>query len=140
MAVAVSNKLLVTGKVASKGVAYGRVRIIQYTSDLEQVVPGEVMVAPMTDPCFVSAMRRAAAIVTDRGGLTCHAAIVAREFGIPCIVGAGDATRKLTTGMVVRVDANRGVVEEASESMLGAPVLAQARADLRTRYFTRAGD
>jgi pyruvate,water dikinase len=75
---------------------------------------GEVLVAPMTAPDWAPAMRRAAAIVTDSGGMTCHAAIVARELGIPCVVGTGSATKELRTGQIVEVDADAGVVSPAT--------------------------
>ena len=71
---------------------------------------GEILVTRMTSPDWVPIMRRAAAIVTDSGGMTSHAAIVARELGLPCIVGAHDATRVLTTGLVVTVDGSAGTI------------------------------
>jgi pyruvate, water dikinase len=104
------NAPIVQGLSASPGIASGRVRVLRSASDGIQLTDGEILVAPMTSPDWVSVMRRAAAVVTDSGGMTCHAAIVSRELGIPAIVGARDATRKLHDGDVVTVDATRGVV------------------------------
>lgn len=101
---------LAQGLSASPGVATGRVRVLHSAADGIQLTDGEILVAPMTSPDWVSVMRRAAAVVTDSGGMTCHAAIVSRELGIPAIVGARDATRKLHDGDVITVDATRGVV------------------------------
>ncbi len=75
---------------------------------------GEVLVTHMTTPDWVPLMRKAAAIVTDSGGMTCHAAIVSRELGIPCVVGTGDATQKLRNGELVTVDATQGTVLEGA--------------------------
>jgi len=102
----------VMGRVASKGMAKGIVVIVKGVKDLDKVKKGNIMVAVTTHPDFVPAMRKAAAIVTDEGGITSHAAIVSREFGIPCIVGTKQATRILKDGDVVEVDANIGVVKK----------------------------
>lgn len=99
---------LVTGVAVGTRVAYGRVRIIRSADALPSVTPGEVLVSDMTDPDWVPAMRKAAAIVTNRGGRTCHAAIVARELGVPCIVGTGRATELLADGQEVTVDCSGG--------------------------------
>jgi pyruvate,water dikinase len=105
------------GVVASRGKAEGKVRIllprdfIQIEEDLERFEEGEILVTTMTQPSIVSAMKKAAAIVTDQGGMTSHAAVLAREFGIPCIVGTMTATQMLKDGDVVEVDANRGFVK-----------------------------
>ena len=77
---------------------------------------GEILVTRMTSPDWVPIMRRAAAIVTDAGGMTSHAAIVARELGLPCIVGAHDATRALANGVVVTVDGSAGTVTEGADA------------------------
>ncbi|MBI2984027.1 MAG: hypothetical protein HYY50_00120 [Candidatus Kerfeldbacteria bacterium] len=91
--------------------ASGRVKVVFEHSQLRKVRPGDVLVAPMTTPDFVTAARRAAAIVTDEGGAMCHAAIVAREFGIVCIVGTKYATQVFQDGDQVEVDGNRGMVK-----------------------------
>ncbi|HEU4701366.1 MAG TPA: putative PEP-binding protein, partial [Conexibacter sp.] len=81
----------------------------------DRLAGGDVLVAPMTAPDWVPLLRRAAALVTDTGGMTCHAAIVSRELGIPCVVGTGDATTKLRDGEVVTVDGSRGQVRAGAE-------------------------
>jgi pyruvate,water dikinase len=94
---------LVTGQAVGEKIAVGRVRVVRDVSAIETVQPGEVLVARMTDPDWEPVMRRVAAIVTDTGGRTAHAAIVSREFGLPCIVGTGDATARLRDGDEVTV-------------------------------------
>jgi phosphoenolpyruvate synthase/pyruvate phosphate dikinase len=100
-----------SGIIASRGLVRARVRIILDKKDLPYIKQGEVLVAVTTHPDYLSAMRRACAIVTDEGGLTSHAAIVSREFKIPCLVGTKIATKTLKTGDMVEVDANKGVVK-----------------------------
>ncbi len=104
----------IKGRVASKGKAKGKVVIIKGVSDIKKVKKGNIMVAVTTHPDFVPAMRICAAIVTDEGGITSHAAIVSREFGIPCIVGTKVATKLLNDGDVVEVDAEAGIVKKLS--------------------------
>lgn len=101
----------IKGQVASSGIARGVVRIVKGVKDIKKVKTGNILVAPSTHPDYVSAMRKAAAIVTDEGGITSHAAIVSREFGIPCIVGTGNATKVLNNGQMVEVDATKGMVK-----------------------------
>jgi pyruvate,water dikinase len=101
---------IVHGLGASPGVATGAVRVLATASEEGRMQQGEVLVTRMTSPDWVPIMRRAAAIVTDAGGMTSHAAIVARELGVPCIVGAHDATRVLRTGETVTVDGTSGAV------------------------------
>ena len=100
----------IAGQAAVKGVVSGRVRIVMRKGDIKKVREGEIMVAPMTTPDYVPAMARALGIVTDEGGITCHAAINAREMGKPCIVGTKIAARELHNGDLVEVDANKGTV------------------------------
>lgn len=104
--------LLITGDPASPGIASGPVRIIHSAKEIGKVLPGEVLVAPQTNPDYVPAMKKAIAIVTDSGGRTSHAAIVSRELGIPAVVGAAGATKKLKTGMVVTVNGSTGEVHK----------------------------
>lgn len=104
------SQLLLRGLGASPGVATGPARILRKASDGQRLQQGDVLVAAMTSPDWVPVMRRAAAIVTDAGGMTSHAAIVSRELGIPCIVGAHNATTALTEGAIVTVDATVGTV------------------------------
>jgi pyruvate,water dikinase len=104
--------VLVSGRPASPGVAYGPVKKIENASELDKIQKGDVLVTAMTNPDMVPAMERAAAIVTDEGGMTCHAAIVSREMGTPCIVGTENATKILNDGMIITVDATHGHVYE----------------------------
>lgn len=101
---------LLTGLAASPGRATGRVRVLLQPAEAGRMLDGEVLVAPMTSPDWVPAIRRAAALVTDGGGMTCHAAVVARELGVPCVVGTRSATTLLHDGDLVTVDAVAGVV------------------------------
>jgi pyruvate,water dikinase len=98
-----TGEVLARGKSVGQGVAQGRVRVVHGLDELSDFHDGEVLVATMTDPDWEPVLRRAAAVVTDHGGRTCHAAIVSREIGIPCVVGAGDATHELETGRDVTV-------------------------------------
>ena len=104
--------VLMEGSPASPGVAAGVVKIVLTPEEIHKVQPGDVLVAEMTTPDFVPAMKRAAAIVTDKGGRTCHAAIVSRELGVPCVVGTDKATVMLQQGQLVTVDGARGRVYE----------------------------
>jgi len=119
---------LVRGLGAAPGAGSGAVRLVATLGDADLLAEGDVLVTHMTAPDWVPLMRRAAAIVTDSGGMTCHAAIVSRELGIPCVVGTGDATRHLRNGEVVTVDATHGVVLEgrtqAAEPSAAPPVAA----------------
>lgn len=107
-ALGVDNALLAHGKSVGAKVAQGTVRVIHDSKELGSFQAGEVLVAQMTDPDWEPVLQRAAAVVTDHGGRTCHAAIVSRELGIPCVVGTGDATRRLKTGDVVTVSCAGG--------------------------------
>ncbi|HEX7840772.1 MAG TPA: phosphoenolpyruvate synthase, partial [Kofleriaceae bacterium] len=102
------GELRLTGKSVGAKIATGRARVIHDASELASFVDGEVLVAAMTDPDWEPVLARAAAVVTDQGGRTCHAAIVSRELGIPCVVGTGVATRTLATGDVVTVSCAEG--------------------------------
>jgi pyruvate,water dikinase len=112
--------LLVQGLAASAGRASGVVRVLQSPDQGERLQAGEVLVAPMTSPDWVPTMRRAAAIVTDGGGMTCHAAIVSRELGVPAVVGARNATTVLRDGELVTVDGAQGTVTEGAAPTAGA--------------------
>ena len=104
------HEVLVQGLPAVPGAASGVVRVLDDVSEGGRLQDGEVLVAKMTNPDWLPTMRRASALVTDTGGMTCHAAIVARELKVPCIVGARTATKDLTDGMVVTVDGTHGRV------------------------------
>ena len=105
-------KVILTGTPASLGEATGTPKIIVNDEDIDDIVDGDVLVAEMTKPDYIPAMKRAVAIVTERGGRTCHAAIVARELGIPCITGAIDAINVLGvhSRVTVHVTAIKGEV------------------------------
>jgi phosphohistidine swiveling domain-containing protein len=100
----------IKGLCASKGKASGRVAIVRTIHDILKVKKGDVLVAVTTHPDYVPAMQKAVAIVTEEGGILCHAAIVSRELGIPCVVGAKIATKVLDYGMIVEVNADKGIV------------------------------
>ncbi len=100
----------VKGQTAQKGVVRGVVRILKNKYQLSQVQEGDVIVSPMTTPDFLPAMQRAAAFVTDEGGIMCHAAIVAREMKKPCVIGTKIATKVFKDGDLVEVDADNGMV------------------------------
>lgn len=104
------HTLLLKGDPASPGIASGPVRIVKSVKEVGSVRAGEVLVAPQTNPDYVSAMKKACAIVTDKGGRTSHAAIVSRELGIPAIVGAENATHILKTGMLITVNGTKGEI------------------------------
>jgi pyruvate,water dikinase len=106
-----SDRALVSGTPASPGRATGLVRILRGHRDFEQLQPGEILVAPLTAPAWTPLFTRAAGVVTDVGSLASHASIIAREYGIPAVVGCGDATARLQTGMRVTVDGTTGNVE-----------------------------
>jgi pyruvate,water dikinase len=119
-------KPIAHGLGASPGRATGPVRVLNSTAEESSMQKGEILVTRMTSPDWVPIMRRAAAIVTDSGGMTSHAAIVARELGLPCVVGAHDATRVLSTGAVVTVDGAAGTVVPGSMSAPETPAPAPA--------------
>ncbi len=102
------QKPILTGTAIGNKIGHGRARVIPSISQISKFQKGEVLVTRMTDPDWVPVMRIASAIITEEGGKTCHAAIVSRELGVPCIVGSVDATKKLKTGKVVTVDCTQG--------------------------------
>lgn len=113
----VAQTPILDGSPASPGVASGRIRVILDAKETSGIGEGDVLVAEMTTPDFVPAMKRAAAIITERGGRTCHAAIISRELGVPCVVGAAGAAA-LADGREVTVDGGNGVVYDGVESEL----------------------
>jgi pyruvate,water dikinase len=104
--------VITKGLGASPGMAAGTVKTINDTDELDKVQEGDILVTVMTTPDMVPAMKRANGIITDEGGVTCHAAIVSRELGIPCVVGTGDATSILPENSQVTLDGNKGMVWE----------------------------
>ena len=103
-------EVLIKGLGASPGIASGKVKIIHNLDELDKVNEGDVMVTTMTTPDMVPAMKRSSAIVTDEGGVTCHASIISRELGIPCVVGTGSATNDLEENSGVSADGTKGLV------------------------------
>ncbi|VVB92402.1 Phosphoenolpyruvate synthase [uncultured archaeon] len=116
----VATSAILEGLGASPGTAYGEAKLISDASELGKVKHGDILVAVMTTPDMVPAMKRAAAIVTDEGGLTCHAAIVSRELGCPAVVGTRKATELLSDGMMITVDGEKGLVFEGKKDMPAA--------------------
>lgn len=108
--------VLLRGLAAAPGTATGRVRVLQNPHEGSQLREGEILVAPMTNPDWLPTIRRAGALVTESGGMTCHAAIVARELGVPCVVGARSATTILAPNSIVTVDGTQGQIRTAQES------------------------
>lgn len=102
------GRVLATGRSIGQKIGAGKARVISDLKQMNQVQPGDVLVTDMTDPDWEPIMKRASAIVTNRGGRTCHAAIIARELGIPAVVGAGDATEKIQDGQDVTVSCAEG--------------------------------
>ena len=105
-----NEDVILSGSPGSPGIASGPVRIVHDVSEFGNLQPGEVLIAPATNPAWTPLFQRAAAIVVDMGGAASHAAIVAREYGIPAVMGTFDGTQKLTDGQWVQVDGSRGLV------------------------------
>jgi len=102
------GQVIVEGRAIGQRIGAGPVKVIRDVSEMDRVMPGDVLVSDMTDPDWEPVMKRASAIVTNRGGRTCHAAIIARELGIPAVVGCGNATERLSDGQVVTVSCAEG--------------------------------
>ena len=140
------REMLVQGLAASPGVASGTARILSGIEESGRFQAGDILVTRMTAPDWVPLMRKAAAIVTDEGGTTAHAAIISRELGIPCIVGAREATKKIPDGEQITVDARegivyRGVVEEIREEARPAAPQAVVQAQVTgTKLYVNLGE
>jgi len=130
----VATTAILEGLGASPGIAYGEAKLVSDASELGKVKDGDILVAVMTTPDMVPAMKRAAAIITDEGGLTCHAAIVARELGCPAVVGTRRATLVLTDGMKITIDGEKGLVFEGKKEV-AAPAAAHPE---KTMGFARS--
>jgi pyruvate,water dikinase len=126
---------LLRGLGAAPGSASGAARLLKSLDDAAKLDAGDILVTHMTSPDWVPLMRKAAAIVTDSGGMTCHAAIVSRELGIPAVVGTADATKKLRDGELVTVDATQGVVREGAKAKNG-PAASAVSSNGRVRAST----
>ena len=121
-----TSDVLASGRAIGQRVGAGPVRVVGDASEMERVQPGDVLVTDMTDPNWEPVMKRASAIVTNRGGRTCHAAIIARELGIPAVVGCGDATDRLTDGALVTVSCAEGDTGFIYDGMLETEVSEEA--------------
>ena len=116
--IVVSETPILSGSPASPGVGTGMVKILKSPKEISKIKSGDVLVAEMTSPDYVPAMKKAVAIVTDQGGATSHAAIVSRELGIPCVVGTNEATKILRDGLVVTVNGTKGTIHLGSKVVI----------------------
>ncbi len=130
----ITAPVLLSGSSASPGIASGPVKIVTDPSLIDKVLDGDILVAEMTTPDFVPAMKRAAAIVTNRGGRTAHAAIVSRELGLPCVVGAENATTTLKDGQVITVNGASGKVYDGK---IEIAVEKEAKAKVKIKTKTK---
>lgn len=131
----IKGEVVLSGLAASPGIGVGKVKIVHGMADLEKVIKGDILVTEMTNPDMVVTMQKCAAIITDEGGLTAHAAIVSREMGIPAVVGTGTATKKLQEGEIITVDGftgkiYSGKVSESSQKEI-RPVTKRTRTQLK---------
>ena len=110
-----NEDIILSGSPGSPGIAFGPARIVHDVSEFGKLQSGEILVAPATNPAWTPLFQRAAAVVVDMGGAASHAAIVAREYGVPAVMGTFDGTKKLTNGQWIQVDGSRGLVLKASE-------------------------
>jgi pyruvate,water dikinase len=127
-----SGTILASGRAIGQKIGAGPVRVIHDPSEMERVQPGDVLVADMTDPNWEPVMKRASAIVTNRGGRTCHAAIIARELGVPAVVGCGNATDMLKDGTLVTVSCAEGDEGKIYDGLLETEVTELMRGELPT--------
>ncbi len=137
------SKVLTEGRAIGQRIGAGRVRVIHDVSEMHRVEPGDVLVTDMTDPDWEPIMKRAAAIVTNRGGRTCHAAIIARELGIPAVVGCGDATDRTEDGTEVTVCCAEGDTGRIYSGLLAFDVLrseAGAMPELPVKIMMNVGN
>ena len=140
------KKPILAGSPASPGIGTGRVVIIKSTKDMVKVKKGDVLVALMTSPDYVPVMKKAVAIITERGGRTSHAAIVSREMGTPCVVGCQKATTKLKDGTLVTVDGAKGLVYlgslfgESKKIKSGAKITAPSPHKTATKLYVNLGE
>ncbi|MDH4395769.1 MAG: phosphoenolpyruvate synthase [Limnobacter sp.] len=125
-----NSTVLSSGRAIGQKIGAGSVRVINDSAEMDRVQPGDILVTDMTDPNWEPVMKRASAIVTNRGGRTCHAAIIARELGIPAVVGCGDATARLSEGMLVTVSCAEGDTGNIYEGLLETEVTEVRRGEL----------
>jgi pyruvate, water dikinase len=125
-----SSRVLVTGRAIGNKIGSGTVRVVPNASQMDRVKQGDVLVTDMTDPNWEPVMKLAAAIITNRGGRTCHAAIIARELGIPAVVGCGDATHKLKDGQQVTASCAEGDTGNIYDGLIPFEVSARERGEM----------
>ncbi|MBL0720124.1 phosphoenolpyruvate synthase [Piscinibacter sp. Jin2] len=125
-----SSTVLAEGRAIGQKIGTGPVRLVHSISEMDKVQPGDVLVTDMTDPNWEPVMKRASAIVTNRGGRTCHAAIIARELGIPAVVGCGDATATLKDGQLVTVACSEGDTGLIYDGLLDTEITEVSRGEL----------
>jgi pyruvate,water dikinase len=137
------SSVLAEGRAIGQKIGTGPVRLVHSISQMDEVQPGDILVTDMTDPNWEPVMKRAAAIVTNRGGRTCHAAIIARELGIPAVVGCGDATERLTAGTLVTVSCSEGDTGFIYDGLLETEVTEVQRGtmpDIDTKIMMNVGN
>jgi len=137
------SSVLVEGRAIGQKIGTGPVRLVHNISQMDEVQAGDVLVTDMTDPNWEPVMKRASAIVTNRGGRTCHAAIIARELGIPAVVGCGDATEKLKTGTLVTVSCAEGDTGFIYDGLLETEVTEVTRGampEIKTKIMMNVGN
>lgn len=142
-AVKVAETPILTGTAASPGIGTGPAKVLESAKEIAKVERGDVLVAPMTSPDFVPAMRKAQAIITDAGGATSHAAIVSRELGIPCVVGTNEATKKIKDGTIVTVDGTKGQVFLGSKTLTRLEAVKEekeVRSKTATKLYVNLGE
>ncbi|MBU6437589.1 MAG: phosphoenolpyruvate synthase, partial [Betaproteobacteria bacterium] len=137
------STVLTSGRAIGQKIGAGAVRVVNSSAEMDQVQPGDVLVTDMTDPNWEPVMKRAGAIVTNRGGRTCHAAIIARELGIPAVVGCGDATSVLKDGTLVTVSCAEGDTGHVYDGLLETEVSEVERGEmppLATKIMMNVGN
>ena len=137
------STVLAEGRAIGQKIGTGPVRLVHNISEMDKVQPGDVLVTDMTDPNWEPVMKRASAIVTNRGGRTCHAAIIARELGIPAVVGCGDATERLKDGTLVTVSCSEGDTGLIYDGLLETEVTEVQRGDMpqiKTKIMMNVGN
>jgi pyruvate,water dikinase len=138
-----SEQILVSGQAVGQRIGHGTVHVLSDPDRLTEFVEGDILVTSITDPAWEPIMKKAAAIVTDRGGRTCHSAIISRELGLPCIVGTGDATQKLKSGSLVTVSCAEGAIGNVYEGEIEFVVERRAVSNDRrpqTQVMMNVGD
>jgi pyruvate,water dikinase len=137
------SAILAEGRAIGQKIGTGPVRLVHHISEMDKVQPGDVLVTDMTDPNWEPVMKRASAIVTNRGGRTCHAAIIARELGIPAVVGCGNATEQLTEGTLVTVSCAEGDTGHIYDGLLETEISEIQRGvlpEIKTKIMMNVGN